>query len=233
MHIPPKSTGAGKLLLMARRTMALLTARRPTVAFAAKLKGPTATLKKSQLGLNDAEDAAIEARAQLTTVQFDTLEFMTDLELMLFGLVRKDRSNPVYKAVFAEPMSVLKARSPDGCYSWLVKTDKYLTALPATRPEKVHAKAAHDLVAQWKAPKAALDELAAQEATAQSAVDTAREKWLDAYVSLHGALEAQYPRQRRFVESFFPVEKPAGKAKPAVTPPAVAGAASATKKDAA
>lgn len=187
-----------------------------------KAKNLIAEFSKAQSGLkkcrdlnNDADDALIMATAECDLQRELTNETAEEFQIALEGVVRKDWSDPLYKACFPKGLTAFKDQDSS-------EYADNLPALVATITESGDAtlkkfvprfqKHAKD----FEKPLAARDQAEKLARSAGLKLSKCKIEWLDAYAALEGSFNAMFPRRKRFVASFFP--QASGTSKKPATP---------------
>ena len=154
----------------------------------------------------------IDAAAGVEMLELAALDLITELELSALGEVKKRREDPRYKALFPAGLTALKALdSREFRTKELDRMIGQLKVQPADSASRRFLKPLEEVAQELKGPAKLLEESELKQSLAHTALVGAKTEWLDSYVSLHGALEEAFPRQRAFVEAFFPKSKPAPK----------------------
>lgn len=175
-----------------------------------KAKGLIGDFQKRQEGLkknrdlnNDAEDALIMANAECDLHRELANETAEEFQIALEGVVRKDWSDPLYKACFPKGLTAFKdqasidyAANLPALVSTLNESGDATLKKFVPRFEK-HAK-------DFDKPLSALAEAEKAARAAGLKLSKGKIEWLDAYAALEGSFNATFPRRKRFVASFFP-----------------------------
>ena len=204
MQSPPASVGIGRILKVSRRVLGRLKGHPKAKALVPKLQVPHSVLKKANVALTDADDVCQDTGGAVDVCDVLGRETLTDFQIALVGVVRRDYKSPEYLAFFADGFETIKRKSGAELQVALKGIADHILTLAKDSPLQVHVKplvAASDaFVAPLKADgiaKAALDQ-------ADKNLAAARALWLLAYDGLYGDVRSMFPKRKAFVESFFP-----------------------------
>ncbi len=201
MEKPPNTAAPGTLLKASRTTMSRLRSRNTTKGFANEIQPVHDGLKAAQSKALDTDDHVIDMRGPVFCVHFDSQDLITEVEITAFKEVGKNRKDKRYTALFTMSLTKVKRLTALDFYDWFKDVGDHLAGLPKTRAE--YAKPLADLKTQWQKPLVNLAKAEADDATAQAALDTAKDDWGGSYIALHGTLQNKFPKKAAFVESFF------------------------------
>jgi len=203
MQLPPKSTAAGRILRVSRRTLARLKANPKAKALLPKFKPAHDALKAAQLAYNDADDVAIDASALVEECDYNAREALTDFQLDLVAFVRRDYTAALYVHFFKDGLGAAKDGQGQVLQATLTAVIGHLATLPVDHKLQVHAKPLQAALAAYAEPLAAETKALAARDAAWTALDVARNQWLTAYDALAGSLRALFPGRKAFVDGFF------------------------------
>jgi len=189
------------------------------------LKPAQEKLKAAQKAWNDADDAVIDAQADYDQAVYLVLTALGRLQLETMVVVGRDFENALFRTLFPQGLTGLKKKKGNELREELMRIISVLRSLAQSHPLVEHLKSLVELEKAWAAPTRMLEEAKVKRAAAESTMRGAREKWMDAYDALAGALRQEFPRNRGFVNAFFPPvraekkkeekQQPAGKTAPA------------------
>ena len=214
MQMLHDSASPGKRLRASRRTLARLKANPKAKALVPKFKPSHDALKAAQAGFNDADDHRIDVAAVGEEADFSAREGLTDFQLELLGVVRRDYKDPTYFTYLPEGFDAAKNLSGAALRDRLIAIVDLLTKEPKGSKLAAHIPPLNALIAAYKVPLADLATADKALGVADTALTVAKSKWLEAYDSLAGELRALFPRRKAFVDSFFPEGKKAKKKVP-------------------
>jgi hypothetical protein len=204
MQSPPATVGVGRVLKNSRRCLGRLKAHPKVCILAPKLQVAHDALKKANLALNDADDAAQDSGAAIDMCDSLAREALTDFQLGLVALVRRDYKCPEYLAFFADGFDATKRRSGMELRTALLAIGAHIATLAKDSPLQAHSKPLQACVAAYTPALAGDEKAQAALAQAQTQLGVARAQWLLAYDALAGDVRSMLPGRKALVQSFFP-----------------------------
>lgn len=207
MKMPAVTTSTGKLLRSSRFTLARMRANPNAKKHIVDLEPHHKALKAAQLAGNDADDEVVDADATVFEVDYAAREQLTDLQLNATAFVRRDYEHPLYRALFPKGLGDVKKLQRGELRDDVARVRSVLTDLAAEHALKKHAAPLAKTFKAWEAPLLGLTKANDAMGKADVALKAARSAWFDAYDGLAGSLRKEFPRQRNFVDSFFPEVK--------------------------
>lgn len=204
MQKPPEGVGTGRILKNSRRTLGRLKAHPKAKALAPKLQAPHNALKKANVAVTDADDALQDAAAAVDVCDALAREALTDCQLILVAVTRRDYKSPTYLAVFPNGFDAAKKKSGAELRDELTGVVEHIETLEKTSPLQAHVKPLKACISAYTGPLAE-DAKASKAATlADTNLSVARAEWLLAFDGLYGDVRSMFPGRRALAESFFP-----------------------------
>jgi hypothetical protein len=193
----------------------------------AELQACHLELKAEQRNLEDLEEQVQAKRAIFVRKDKACDGVVREFELRLLALVHKKTSDPLYKRYFEDGLRAVTEAEPrlvePTIVADMITSMNEDAAKPGIGPLATEFKPRFE--AALAAVKAAHTDLIAMEGVRDRAkkqnIPAIKLRWVDAYVKLHAALRAAFPRDAARVESYFyPFSKSAKAAKAGEAPPA-------------
>ena len=203
MEIPNEKVGPGRILRGSRRTAARLKSNPKAKVLHPKFKAQHDALKARQLALNDADDLAIDASALVDECDFNARLALTDCQMDLVSLVRRDYQSPLYLSFFPKGFAEAKGALGADMHAQLGTILVELGKQPKDSKLLVHSKPIKAAQDAYTVPIAEEKKALAFKDAAAKDLAIERGKWIAAYDALAGELRALFPRQKPLVDSFF------------------------------
>ncbi len=213
MQMPAISAAPGKLARMSRRTLARMKANPKAKVLVPKFKIFHDALKSAQATYMDADDARIDAAAVVEEMDFNAREVLTDCQLDLLSVVRRDYKDPIYVTYLPEGLDAVKSLTGVDLRNRLMVLVTVVSKEPKGSKLAAHLVPLNAAIAAYKVPLTDLETTDKALVVADTALSVAKTQWLAAYDALAGELRALFPRRKAFVDSFFPSGKKGKKVK--------------------
>lgn len=203
MNMPSKSTPNGRMVRGSRHTLARMRANPQAKKHLGELEPQHKALKAAQLAWNDADDAVVDADAEVLEVDFLAKEQLTDLQLDLTSYVKRDYADPLYRALLPKGLTDLKRTKRADLRDEVARVVAILGDLAKDHPLFKHGVILGKTFKAWEEPLKTLARAETNRLKADNAILAARNAWLLAYDGLAGTLRKEFPRRKVFVDSFF------------------------------
>lgn len=204
MQLPPAKSSVGTRLRYSRTVAANLTADDKAHGLAAAVRTKHNNLKAKQTAVNDAEDEGIDARAFVNRAARKIGIELSSLQLSAAVAVGRDYQAELYRTLFTMGVPELRKLMAADLLKQAERMAGELAKQPKDSALWVHGKTLTELNKAMTPLLASLTKAEQVLKGARTARDTGITQWEQQLDSTYGALKQLFPRQRTFIESFFP-----------------------------